>query len=62
MIIYLVKFGFYYFYPKSPLMLYSLITKQKTDAWATIYIEMKERWKRSIIIGFIGYLWIGFYF
>ena len=62
MIIYLVKFGFYYFYPKSPLMLYSLTTKQQTDAWATIYIEMKERWKRSIVIGFIGYLLIGFYF
>ena len=29
MILYFVKFGFYYFYPKQPLMLYSLTTKNK---------------------------------
>ena len=35
-IIYIVKFGFYYFYPKSPLMLYSLNTKEQIDTWADI--------------------------
>ena len=31
-IVYLVKLGVYYFYPKSPLMLYSLKTKEQTDS------------------------------
>jgi hypothetical protein len=55
-IIYLVKLGFYYFAPKSPLMLYSLKTKTQVDAWANIYSDMKYKWKLSIITGFIGYL------
>ena len=41
-------------------MLYSLTTKQQTDAWADIYSEMKNRWKISLFVGFIGYLFLGF--
>jgi len=59
-IIYLVKLGFYYIFPKSPLMLYSLTNKQQTDAWADIYSEMKDRWKKSLLVGFFGYVFIGF--
>ena len=55
-IAYIVKLGVYYFYPKSPLMLYSLTTKEQTDAWADIYTEMKSRYRISLLIGFIGYL------
>ena len=55
-IVYIVKLGFYYFYPKSPLMLYSLTNKRQTDAWAKIYEEMKYRYKLSLFIGFLGYL------
>ena len=55
-IVYLVKLGVYYFYPKSPLMLYSLKTTEQTDAWAQIYEEMKGRYKISLLVGFIGYL------
>lgn len=55
-IVYLVKLGVYYFWPKSPLMLYSLNKKEQTDAWAKIYEEMKRRYKISLIIGFVGYL------
>lgn len=55
-IIYLTKLGVYYFYPKSPLFLYSLKSKQQTDAWAKIYEEMKGRYKVSLLIGFVGYL------
>ena len=55
-IVYLVKLGVYYFYPKSPLMLYSLKTKEQTDAWASIYEEMKRRYKISLVIGFVGYI------
>ena len=61
MIIYLVKLGFYYFYPKSPLMLYSLTTKEQTDSWADIYTEMKQRWKLSLFVGLLGYLIVGSY-
>ena len=53
-IIYFIKLGFYYFFPKSPLMLYSLTTKEQTDAWADIYSEMKDRWIKSLIVGFFG--------
>lgn len=55
-IIYIVKLGFYYIYPKSPLMLYSLKSKDQVDAWATIYTEMKSRWIKSLMIGLFGYL------
>ena len=61
-IIYLVKFGFYYIAPKSPLMLYSLKNTAQTDAWADIYTEMKTGFKYSLILGLIGYLLIGQYF
>jgi len=57
-IIYITKLGFYKIHPKKPLMLYSLNTKQQVDAWADIYQEMKHRWISSLIIGFIGYLFI----
>ena len=55
-IIYITKLLVYYFYPKLPLFLYSLRTKQQTDAWAKIYEEMKGRYKVSLLIGFVGYL------
>jgi len=55
-IAYIVKLGVYYFYPKSPLMLYSLTTKEQTDAWADIYTEMKGRYRISLLLGFIGYV------
>ena len=61
-IIYVIKLGFYYLYPKSPLMLYSLTTKEQVSAWADIYTEMKERWIKSLVIGFIGYLFISLNF
>jgi hypothetical protein len=41
-------------------MLYSLTNKQQTDAWADIYSEMKDRWKKSLLVGFFGYVFIGF--
>ena len=59
-IIYLVKLGFYYFYPKRPLMLYSLNSQDQVDAWADIYTEMKNKYKKSLLIGFIGYLLISY--
>ena len=55
-IIFVTKLLFYYFYPKQPLMLYSLRTDEQVEAWANIYSEMKNRWKKSIIVGLIGYL------
>ena len=57
-IIYLVKLGFYKIYPKQPLMLYSLKNQEQVGAWADIYTEMKSKWIKSIVIGFIGYLLI----
>ena len=59
-IIYIIKLGFYYVYPKSPLMLYSLTNKKQTDAWADIYSEMKNRWIKSLLVGFFGYIFLGF--
>lgn len=59
-IIYLVKLGFYKIYPKRPLMLYSLKNQEQVEAWADIYTEMKSKWTKSILMGFIGYLLISF--
>ena len=61
-IIYIVKLGFYYVYPKSPLMLYSLKSKDQVDAWATIYTEMKSRWIKSLMVGLVGYLLLSLIF
>ena len=61
-IVYLIKLGFYYLYPKSPLMLYSLKGKNQVDAWADIYTDMKLRWIKSLVVGFFGYLLFAFYF
>ena len=55
---YLVKLGFYYLFPKSPLMIYSLYSKDQTDAWADIYSEMKNRWIHSIFVGFFAYVFL----
>ena len=59
-IIYLVKLGFYKIYPKSPLMLYSLTDQKQVEAWANIYEEMKSKYKKSLMIGFVGYLLISY--
>mgnify|MGYP001176936994 FL=1 len=59
-IIYVVKLGFYYFYPKKPLMLYSLTDQKQVEAWANIYEEMKSKYKKSLMIGFVGYLLISY--
>ena len=53
-----VKLGFYYLFPKSPLMLYSLTTKEQTDAWADIYTEMKHRWIMSLAFGLFSYIFL----
>ena len=55
---YCIKIGFYYFFPKSPLMLYSLTSTEQTDAWADIYSEMKNRWIKSLVLGLLSYLFL----
>lgn len=52
--------GIYYFYPKKPLMLNYLTDEKQVKAWADIYTTMKNRWMQSIVLGFIGYLFISF--
>jgi len=37
-------------------MLYSLYSKDQTDAWADIYSEMKNRWIKSLVVGFFAYI------
>ena len=58
-IVFTVKLVFYHFYPKQKLMLYSLTTKEQTDAWADIYTNMKSSWVNSMIMGAIGYIFLG---
>ena len=56
----IVKLAVYYFYPKQPLMLNHLTTIEQVDAWEYIYSTMKEKWQQSIILGFIGYIFISY--
>jgi hypothetical protein len=58
-IVYVVKLAFYYLSPKQPLMLYSLTEERQVEAWADIYTHMKQQWATSLIVGFVGYLMIG---
>ena len=60
-IVYLVKLGFYYFYPKKPLMLYSLDNQEQVNAWADIYTYMKDSWKKSLLLGLAGYILLSMY-
>ena len=55
-----VKLGFYYFYPKKPLMLNYLTGEKQVKAWVEVYTVMKNRWIQSMVLGFIGYLFISF--
>ena len=55
-IVFGTKLLFYYFYPKKPLMLYSLKNQKQVSAWADIYSHMKSRWIKSLLVGFVGYL------
>ena len=55
-----VKIGIYYFYPKKPLMLNHLTDEKQVQAWTEIYSTMKNRWKQSMVLGFIGYLFISY--
>lgn len=53
-------FGFinnavYYFSPKKPSITYSLTTKEQLDKWQNIGVKMRNRWKKSLIAGLIGY-------
>ena len=50
-----VKLAIYYFAPKKPSLTYSLTTKEQLDAWQDIGTEMRNKWKRSLIMGFISY-------
>jgi hypothetical protein len=58
-IVYVVKLGFYYLSPKPPLMLYSLTDERQVKAWTNIYTHMKQQWITSLLVGFVGYLMIG---
>ena len=42
--------------------LYSLNKKEQIDAWADIYTDMKHRWIKSLVVGFVGYLLLAYYF
>ena len=55
-IIYIVKLGIYYFYPKSPLMLYLCTKKEQIDAWADIYTE-NEKFMEKILSCWIYWLY-----
>jgi len=55
-----VKLAIYYFAPKKPSLTYSLTTKDQLDAWQDIGTEMKNKWKKSLIIGFISYCIIAY--
>ena len=52
--------GIYYFYPKKPLILNYLTDEKQVKAWVDIYSTMKNRWMQSIVLGFIGYLFISY--
>ena len=55
-IVYTLQLGIYYVYPKHPLMLNYLTSKEQVSNWARIYTHMKNNWIRSLLLGFIGYL------
>lgn len=55
-----VKLIVYYFAPKKPSLTYSLTTKEQLDAWQDIGTEMRNKWKKSLILGFISYCIIAY--
>jgi hypothetical protein len=50
---------YYSLYPKSTYMLEHLHSQDQVKAWLNIYKEMKLRCKVGMILGFIGYLFLG---
>lgn len=54
-IFYVTQLMYYKLYPKQPLMLYYLSSKEQVDKWADIYTYMKRRWHISFVISAVGY-------
>lgn len=50
---------YYSLYPKSTYMLEHLKSQDQVKAWLNIYKEMKIRCKVGMIIGFVGYVFLG---
>lgn len=51
----LLQLGIYYFSPKERPLTYSLTTKDQIDRWQDINLDIKNKWKKSIILGYLGY-------
>ena len=60
-IVYSIKLGIYYVFPKSKSMIYSLTEKPQFEAWMDIYNHMKTSWIQSLVVGFFGYLFLACY-
>jgi membrane protein insertase Oxa1/YidC/SpoIIIJ len=54
-----VNILYYSLYPKSTYMLEHLKSQDQVKAWLNIYKEMKIRCKVGMIIGFVGYIFLG---
>lgn len=57
---FIVNMLFYKFYPKKPLILYHLTTKNQINAWADLYTSMKKNILSSIIFGLLGSIIISY--
>lgn len=60
-IVYILQLIIYYIYPKHPLMVNYLNSKEQIRMWAKIYNKMKSRWIKSLLLGFIGYILISYF-
>jgi hypothetical protein len=61
-IVLLTKLTFYYFYPKSDIMLYHLTEREQIKAWTDLYRNYKNAWRNSLILAVISYVLISFCF
>lgn len=61
MIVLIVNNGYYLLHPKSQYMVPHLETEEQRVAWLNVYVSMKNRCHRGMILGAIAYLLVGFY-
>ena len=61
MIVLIVNNGYYLLHPKTQYMVPYLETEEQRVAWLNIYVSMKNRCHRGMVLGAVAYLLVGYY-
>lgn len=61
LIVLITNNGYYLIHPKSEYMVPYLNTEEQRRAWLNVYVSMKNRCYKGMILGALAYLLVGYY-